>query len=128
MAFMAKHRDDGTVRTSALAGNADGMIAIIVDDLISTGTTIRNAAVACREAGAKKIYALATHGVFTAEAGRMLANAGLEKIIVTDSIAQVRTGMERIESKLVVLPTAALFAEAIWRMHCGESLVELLET
>jgi len=126
-AFMEKQRARGVVSGEAIVGEVAGRAVIILDDLISTGTTISRAAKACRTAGATKIYAAASHGLFVGDAGYVLADAALDKVVVTDTIPPFRLEPEWVEGKLTVLDGAGLFAEAIARLHDGGSLVELLE-
>jgi len=126
MAFMEKARAKGVMRAGRLVGEVGGH-AIIVDDLISTGGTLLHAAAACREGGAEKVYAAASHGIFVGAANRLLSGTELDKIVVTDTIPPLRLDPELARNKLVVLSAAPLFAEAIRRIHSGGSLVELLE-
>ena len=56
-------------------GDVAGRIAIIVDDLISAGTTVARAARACRAQGAARVLAVASHGVFAPAANAVLAGA-----------------------------------------------------
>jgi ribose-phosphate pyrophosphokinase len=109
-------------------GEVKDRTAIIIDDLISTGTTIARAAKACRRAGASKVYAAASHGLFVGTAGEMLAEQAVEKVVVTDTIPPFRLDTELVRAKLVVLDAATLFAQAIGMIHGGGSIVELLET
>lgn len=126
-AFMEKTRSLGVVRGETLVGEVEGKTAIIIDDLISAGTTMCRTAKACRSLGAKGVYAAATHGLFVGEANRLLAGPEIDQIVVTDTIPPFRLSPELQKSKLVVLDAAQLFAEAIKRIHTGGSLVELLE-
>lgn len=126
-AFLEKHRSAGVVSGAAVVGDIEGRIAIIVDDLISTGGTIARAVAACRSRGAKAVYAVATHGIFVGEAARMVADPGLERLVVTDTIPPFRLDPALVRSKVTVLDTAPLFAEAIRRIHIGGSVVELSE-
>lgn len=126
MGFMEKQRSEGLVSGEAFIGQVEGKVAIIVDDLISTGTTLVRAATACRERGATGVYAAATHGVLVGDARKTLADAPFDHVVVTDTITSDR--ISRFESdKLVVLKTAPYVAEAIRRMHEGESLVEMMQ-
>jgi ribose-phosphate pyrophosphokinase len=126
VAFMEKTRAKGIMRTGRLVGNVAGT-AIIIDDLISTGGTLLHAAAACRESGAEKVYAAASHGIFVGNANRLLSGTELDQIVVTDTIPPFRLDPELTKRKLTVLSAAPLFAEAIRRIHSGGSLVELLE-
>jgi ribose-phosphate pyrophosphokinase len=99
---------------------------VIIDDLISTGTTLSRAARAAHEQGARRVYAAASHGLFIGHATQLFSDPALDKIVVTDSVPPFRLDPKAIREKLVVLDAAGLFAKAIRRMHEGESVVELL--
>jgi ribose-phosphate pyrophosphokinase len=124
-AFMEKQRSAGVVSGERLVGEVSGRVVIIIDDLISSGTTLARAAAAC--GGARKIYAAASHGLFAQKAGEVLGASAIERLIVTDTVPPFRLAAGAARDKLTVLGTAPLFAEAIRRMHTGGSLVELLE-
>jgi ribose-phosphate pyrophosphokinase len=125
-AFMNKQRARGVVSGDTLVGEVTGRVAILIDDLISTGTTLARAARACRDAGATRVYALASHGVFAAAANQALAAEAIHQVIVTDTVPAHRLTAEVVRRKLTVLGAAPLFAEAIQRLHTGGSLVALL--
>jgi ribose-phosphate pyrophosphokinase len=127
-AFMEKYRSAGVVSGEAVVGEVAGRMAIIIDDLISSGTTLARAAEACRTRGAKRIYAAASHGAFVGAARTVLAQPALEKVVVTNTIPPFRLEPDMVKARLVVLDTARLFAEAIKRIHTGGSIVALLET
>ena len=126
-AFLEKYRSAGVVSGEAVVGDIEGRVAIILDDLISTGGTIARAVAACRSRGARAVYAVATHGIFVGEAARMVADPGLERLVVTDTIPPFRLDPALVRAKVTVLDTAPLFAEAIRRIHTGGSVVELVE-
>lgn len=126
IAFMEKQRRDGVVSGDAMGGEVKGRIAIIIDDLISTGTTLSQAAIACRKRGACKIYAAATHGLLAGQAHQLLSESGLEKIVITDTVSPPRCNGEVSKNKLQFVDSTLLFAEAIQCIHSGESMVELL--
>lgn len=126
-AFLEKYRSAGKVTGEAVVGDVADKVAIIVDDLISTGATIARAATACRAHGAKQVYAAATHGLFVDPAARALAGAHLDRLVVTDSIPPLRLPVESLAENVTVLETAPLVAEAVRRMHEGGSIVELLD-
>ncbi|HEX4671513.1 MAG TPA: ribose-phosphate pyrophosphokinase [Solirubrobacteraceae bacterium] len=67
-------------------GDVEGKTAVIVDDIIDTAGTLRAAAQTVRDAGARRVFAAATHGVFSGNAWQNLAGSGLEQIVVTDTI------------------------------------------
>jgi ribose-phosphate pyrophosphokinase len=67
-------------------GDVEGKTAVIVDDIIDTAGTLKAAAQTVRDAGARRVFAAATHGVFSGNAWENLAGAGFEQIVVTDTI------------------------------------------
>ncbi len=128
IAFAEKYRSSGVVSGDMVVGEIQDRIAIIIDDLISSGTTLARTAKACYRKGAAKVYAAASHGVFAKESNQILAAPELEKIIITNTIAPFRLTASEVKDKLTVLDTTPLFAETIRRLHSGGSLVELLES
>ena len=126
-AFLEKYRSKGVVSGEAIVGDVKNRVVIIIDDLISTGTTMARAAQACHDLGAVKVYAAASHGVFVGAASHVLADQFLEKIVITDTIPPFRLDPILVKDKVVILDAAALFAEAIKRIHSNGSIVELLE-
>jgi ribose-phosphate pyrophosphokinase len=67
-------------------GDVAGKTALLVDDIIDTAGTLKVAAEAVIDAGARRVYAAATHGVFSGNAWENLAAANFEQIVVTDTI------------------------------------------
>ncbi len=112
-------RDDVTEVLNVI-GEVDGMNAVVVDDLISTGSTLVGVAHALVENGARTVDVLATHGVFSDGAVARLADAPVNQIVVTDSIP-----ISEQHEKLQVLSVAPLLAEGIRRVHEDRSVSEL---
>jgi ribose-phosphate pyrophosphokinase len=127
MAFAEKYRSAGELRGDALVGDVDGKVAVVIDDLISAGNTVARAARACRERGAIRVVACASHGVFADDANTVLADAAVDEIVVTDSILPWRLTDARVLAKVRQVGTAPLVAGAIRRMHGGDSLSEFVE-
>jgi ribose-phosphate pyrophosphokinase len=125
LAFVEKFRSEGIVRSGAVVGDVAGRVAIIIDDLISSGTTLARAAAACREQGARVVYAAATHGVFSAGAGRTLANSEFERMVVLDTIPPRGLDAAFLQSRVEVIDCAPLLATAIQRLHTNGSIVDL---
>jgi len=69
-----------------LIGNVQGKTCIIVDDMIDTAGTLCTAAKLLKDEGASRVFAFATHGIFSGTAGTRIANSELEKVITTDSM------------------------------------------
>lgn len=124
--FADKRRSAGVVSGDLFVGDVAGATALIIDDLISTGGTLVRAARAARKAGATRIVALVTHGLFMPGAEAVLADAAIDRIVVTDSVPAVRLSPGTARMKLEILPVAPLLAEAIRRLHAGDSLGDLL--
>lgn len=127
VAFMEKYRSSGIVSGERIAGDVNDKTVIIIDDLISTGGTIARAAAACKKSGAKKVLALATHGIFTGTPDETLQEEALQQIVTTNSIPPFRLEHKQVKEKVTTLNAASLFAEAIKRMQEGGSIVDLLE-
>jgi ribose-phosphate pyrophosphokinase len=125
-AFVDKHRSAGVVSGDLFVGDVAGATALVVDDLISTGGTLLRAARAARKAGAKRVIALVTHGLFMPGFAEVLADPAIERLAATDTIPPFRFGTDAPCDKLTILPSAPLFAEAIRRLHEGRSLADLL--
>ncbi|MBI2593892.1 ribose-phosphate diphosphokinase, partial [Candidatus Daviesbacteria bacterium] len=96
----------------------------IVDDMITTAGTLCNAAELIKKKGAKKIWAAVTHGIFTEGALEKIIASPIEKILVTDTIPQRKEVSDC--PKVEVISVAPLLAEAIERIHSGDSLSEKL--
>jgi ribose-phosphate pyrophosphokinase len=122
LAIVDKRRSGPTeTEVMHVIGEVKGRNVILVDDMISTGTSITEAARACRREGAKDIYICATHAVLAGKAAEKLQKAPVKEIVVTDTIP--------IEGKefanLRVLSIANLLGEAIRRIHHSESVSSL---
>ncbi|ANZ70285.1 ribose-phosphate diphosphokinase [Pediococcus claussenii] len=108
-----------------IIGNVEGKTAIVIDDMIDTGTRITISAQALKNAGAVKVYGCATHPIFSKSASQILQNSLLENVIVTDSI---KVGEEKQFEKLVQLSVGPLFGSAIKMVHNNEPLAPLFRS
>lgn len=124
-AFAEKYRSLGVVSGDMVVGDVKGKSALIIDDLISTGTTIARTARACRARGAARVIAAATHGLFMEGAEAALSDNALDQIVVTDTVPPFRLKDGAVKGKLTVLTSAPLFARAIHRLHACDSITEL---
>jgi ribose-phosphate pyrophosphokinase len=124
--FVEKYRSEGLVTGEAFAGDVAGKTAIIIDDLISSGTTVARAADACQKRGATAVYAAASHGLFSSKAAEALAHPALKQVVVTNTVPPFRLNADLIREKVVVLDATRLFAEAIKRIHSDGSIADLL--
>lgn len=121
-----KHRSAGVVSGDLFAGDVAGATALIIDDLISTGGTLLRTARSARTAGAKRVIALVTHGLFMPGSAEVLGDPALDQIIVSDTVPLFRLDRPEHNSKLVILPAAPLLAETIRRLHDERSLTDLM--
>lgn len=120
-----KHRSAGVVSGDLFVGDVAGTTALIVDDLISTGHTLLRAARSARKAGAERVIALVTHGLFMKGAAEVIADPAIDQVIVTDAVPPFRLDRPADNKKLVILPAAPLLAETIRRLHEERSLTGL---
>jgi len=115
LAIIAKQRPEPDVsEVVEMVGEVEGKTAIIVDDMISTGGTLAEAARALKERGASAVYACATHGIFAADAINIVDKSVLVQTVVTDTIPPPPGASN---ARVHVLSVASLFAEAIMRIH-----------
>jgi len=119
MAFLTKVRSEGVVTSSKLFGDSEGRTIIILDDMISSGTTVVNAIEACRD-NAEDIFIAATHGVFTEKADRMLEYEKVREVTVTDSARSDNIDRAQWGERLQVLDSSGIIADAI-RRDLGEA-------
>jgi ribose-phosphate pyrophosphokinase len=123
LAVIIKRRPEPDVsEVTHIVGDVQGKIAVVVDDMISTGGTLVKAAEALMKRGATDVYTLATHGIFAGDAIAQFANSPIRKVIVTDTIPMM--GLEdggKIEQQSI----AQILADAIKRITSNRSVSEL---
>ncbi|OBS79153.1 hypothetical protein A6R68_18477 [Neotoma lepida] len=103
-----------------LVGDVKDRVAILVDDMADTCGTICHAAEKLLSAGATRVYAILTHGIFSGPAISRINNACFEAVVVTNTIPQ-EDKMKHC-SKIQVIDISMILAEAIRRTHNGESV------
>jgi len=108
------------VASMVLVGDVKGKVAILVDDMADTCGTICHAADKLLEAGASKVYAILTHGIFSGPAVSRINEAGFDAVVVTNTIPQDEH--MRDSSKIKLIDISNILAEAIRRTHNGESV------
>ena len=102
-------------------GDVRGKTAVIVDDMIDTAGTLKAAAQTVLDAGASRVFAAATHPVFSGNAYENLAAAGFEQIVVTDTIP-LRPGAP---DNIRVLSCADLLTDSVRRIFTDDSVSEV---
>ncbi len=124
MAVIDKRRDSPEkTEVMHILGDVKGKDAIIVDDMVATGSSLMEACVALKKAGTKSIRAGISHGVLSGPAIENLKKCKeLEELVITDSIPLPE---EKRLPKIKVLSVAGLMGEAIKRIHVEESVSSL---
>ena len=115
------------VQTTMLVGDVRDKVCIIIDDLVDTSYTITRAAKLLKDRGATKVYAVVTHGIFSGDALPRIKQSGIDKLIVSNTIPQQETINYLGHKRVDVMDVSRVFAEAIRRIHNGESISMLFE-
>lgn len=115
LAIIDKRRDGhNTAKVLNLLGEVEGKTAVIVDDMIDTAGTICEGGKILKERGARQVFAMATHAVFSGPAVERLSSGVFEEVIVTNTI---NIPPERRFAQLKILSVANVLGEQIWRVH-----------
>jgi ribose-phosphate pyrophosphokinase len=123
LAIVNKRRiDASSVEVTDVIGVVEGKSVLLVDDMISTGGSISEAAKACLKQGAKDVRIAATHGVLCSGAREKLKDSGALEVVLTDTIP---VATANFESLFHVLPIGPLLAAAIDRVHHERSVSAL---
>ncbi len=123
LAIVSKQRKGPReVLSHGVVGNVSGRTAIMIDDLITTGGTLCGAAKILMEAGAREIFAAATHAAFVPESAEKFQASPIKEIVVTDTIP---LPSYMAETPIKTLSVAILLADAIRRIHNNQSVSSL---
>ena len=126
MAIIDKRRPRANVsQVMHIIGDVADRDCILVDDMIDTGGTLCKAAEALKERGAKRVFAYATHAVFSGSAAKNLASDALDEIVVTDTIPL--TDEIIALGKVRALTLSKMLAEAIRRISNEESISAMFD-
>ncbi|XP_061685254.1 phosphoribosyl pyrophosphate synthase-associated protein 1-like isoform X2 [Syngnathoides biaculeatus] len=116
--MMAKEKPPITV-----VGDVGGRIAIIVDDIIDDVEEFVAAAEILKERGAYKIFIMATHGLLSADAPRLIEESAIDEVVVTNTVPHE---VQKLQCpKIKTVDVSMILAEAIRRIHNGESMAYL---
>lgn len=121
----AKERlDDDKVVITSVIGDVEGRDVIVLDDEVANGSTIIELLAKLRAAGAGTVRVACTHGIFANDAvDRIFAHDEVKEIVTTDTVPQEARSRDRF----TVLSVTQAFAEAVSRIHSGESVSALFE-
>ena len=126
LAIIDKRRPKANVsQVMNIIGDVKGRDCVLVDDMIDTGGTLCRGAEALKEAGATRVFAYASHAVFSGNAYQNLKNSPLDEIVITDSIPL----SEKLKSlkKIRQLSVSGLLAEVIRRVSNEESISAMFD-
>jgi len=126
LAIIDKRRPSANVsQVMHIIGDVKGRDCIIVDDMIDTGGTLCKAAEALKSHGAKRVFAYATHPVFSGNAVQNIKDSEIDEVIVTDSVplsdAMKGTG------KVTQLTLSGMLSEALRRVSNEESISAMFD-
>ncbi|GDZ83817.1 ribose-phosphate diphosphokinase [Leuconostoc citreum] len=121
------HRTEEKVtnKPDSVTGNVKGKRAILLDDIIDTGSSMMVASQALVAAGVTELYAVAPHAVLSDHAVSKLENSAIKRVLVTNSIEVPET---KQFNKLTQISVAEPFAEAIKRVAACESIEDILKS
>ncbi len=125
-AIVNKRRHSAKQETTPmhLVGDVTGMTCIMYDDMIDTAGTACEAAKFLKDKGAKDVYMMATHGIFSGAAIERLKNSEFKKVVVTDTIPVPK---EKHFKQLEILSVAGELADSIMGIHNSSSVKNLVE-
>ncbi|MBZ5943716.1 ribose-phosphate diphosphokinase [Leuconostoc gelidum subsp. gasicomitatum] len=112
-------------KSYAVTGNVTGKRAILVDDIIDTGTSMVVASEALVAAGVTKIYAVAPHAVFSDQSTNRLVESAIQQVIITNTI---EVPVAKQFNKLIQISVASPFAETIRRVNAFESIEDIMKS
>ncbi len=106
-------------KVTTVIGEVEGMVAVMTDDIVDTAGTLVAGAAALKEAGALKVYACATHGLFNGPALERIGSSEIDKLVVTDTVpVDPLTKPDNVE----VLSVAGILAETIRNVFADDSV------
>ena len=125
LAIVHKRRISGSeVVANTIVGDVEGKTVLMVDDMISTGGTVCEAARVVMEQGARRCIVAATHAVMVGKAVERIAASPISRVVVTDTIPPGQR-MAALGDRLTVLSTSKLLASAINHIHQNQSVSAL---
>ncbi len=126
LAIIDKRREQaGVSEVMNIIGDVEGRDCILVDDIVDSGGTLCNAAVALMEKGAASVAAYTTHGVLSGGAVSRVSSSPLKRLVTTDSI--LSTEAVRVSNTVEQITIAPLIGEAMQRISDEKSVSSLFD-
>ena len=126
LVVMHKRRDNFEATTvTHVVGEIKGKIPIIIDDVIAGGSIMTEVNDLIAAGALPEVYFAITHGVLLPTALERLKDPRIKEIVIADTICQPDTIQKN--AKIKVVSVAELLAQVIWRIHCGDSISDLIE-
>ena len=127
IAFIEKRRvaNDAKAQALTVIGDVDQRDVILVDDEIDTGGSIAQAVNLVKEKGARDVYIICIHPIFSSNAAERLAALPVKQFITTDTVPISPEKIALLKDRLTILSIAPLIGEVILRAHEGRSVGEM---
>lgn len=126
LSIVDKRREKaGEVAEMTVIGDVKGQKCVIVDDMVDTAGTLCKAAEVIMDAGASEVHAYISHGVLSGPAVERIAKSVMKSLVITDTIEANEA--VKASSKIRIVPTAPIFAQAILNIWSGTSVSSLFE-
>jgi ribose-phosphate pyrophosphokinase len=122
LAVLTKQRPEhNEVEVTLLIGDVSGRVAILIDDMIDTAGTLVAGAQVVRDHGATRVFAAATHGLFSGPAVKRLRESVIEEVVITDTVPLPEDAQDRFR----VLSVYRILADSVHNVFCDESVSEI---
>ncbi len=127
IAFIEKRRvaNDAKAQALTVIGDVENRDVILVDDEIDTGGSIIQAVNLVKEKGARDVYVVCVHPIFSANAVDRLATLPVKQFITTDTVPIPAEKQVLIKDRLAIITVSGLIGEVILRAHQGRSVGEM---
>jgi len=129
LAMLIKHRSrPNQIEKMDLVGAVEGCDCLIIDDIVDTAGTLCEAAKQLRLAGATRVFAFITHGLFSGPAVQRITDSQLECVVVTNSIVGLNHEAVQACPKIKTVSIGGLLAGAIHSIQYKQSISALWGT
>ena len=126
LAMIVKQRAKASqIESMDLVGSVDGCDVIVVDDMVDTAGTLCKAADVLKAQGARRVFAFASHGVFSGPASQRISKSALTELVVLDTVPL--TPESAMTGKITQLSVGPLLAQAIYNLHNKKSISALFK-